>query len=89
MPVPRLLDEAASRMEAASRRIEETRARRASAKREREWLAALTDFVVALADVQRFSNESVHEKLHELAAHIGVKKFPAERPAPPDTSRGQ
>ena len=88
MPVPRLLDEAASRMETASRRVEEARARRASAKREREWLEALTDFVVALADVQRFSNESVHEKLHELAARIGVKKFPAERPAPPDASRG-
>lgn len=86
MPVPRLLAEAASRMEAASRRIEEARGGRANT--EREWLEALTDLVLATADVQRFSNESVHEKLHELAARIGVKKFPAERPAPPDTSRG-
>jgi hypothetical protein len=79
VPVPRLLDEAASRMEAASRRIEEARGGRAS--EEREWLEALTEFVLALADVQRFSNESVHEKLHELAARSGMKKFPRGRGA--------
>jgi len=78
MPVPKLLDEAASRMQEAAQRIDQARSGRTSAKRQREWLEALTDFALALADVQRFSSESIHEKLHELAGHVGLKKFPAE-----------
>jgi hypothetical protein len=90
MPVPRLLDEAASRMLEASRRIEQACIQAASAKGQRKWLAALTDFVLALADVQRFSSESIHEKLHELAGRTGLKKFPAERlprPKAPEMNR--
>ena len=31
-----------------------------------------------LSEVQAYCNESVHEKLHELAGRIGLRKFPAD-----------
>jgi hypothetical protein len=75
MALPKHLDEAAARMQDAARRIEAARARPRSVESLGEWLAALTDYAVAAADVQRFANESVHEKLHELAGHLGHEKL--------------
>jgi hypothetical protein len=40
-----------------------------------EWLDALNDFSAALSDIQRYTNESVHEQLHELAERIGLQSF--------------
>jgi hypothetical protein len=39
------------------------------------WLEALTAYCEALADIQTYNNESIHEKLHELAGRVGLKKF--------------
>ena len=40
------------------------------------WLEALTDYCLALSEVQSYHNESVHEKLHELAGRAGIRPFP-------------
>jgi lysyl-tRNA synthetase class I len=76
MAVPRHLDEAATRLKDASLRIEAAQESQASLDSLKEWLAALTDYAEALKDIQEYSNESVHEKLHELAGRAGLRKFP-------------
>ncbi|MHB8875824.1 MAG: hypothetical protein ACYC8T_19220 [Myxococcaceae bacterium] len=73
MSLPKHLDEAAARLDRASERIERARAEPPTLESHREWLEALTDFVRALADIHQFTNESVHEKLHELAGRVGFK----------------
>jgi hypothetical protein len=77
MTVPKHLEEAAARMKEATFRIEEARQRPATSENQQVWLEALTDYCVALAEVQAYCNESVHEKLHELAGRTGLRKFPA------------
>lgn len=67
MPVPAHLEQAASRLEYATIRLQD--ARRGTDLR--EWLDALTEHSLALADVQTFANESVHEKLHAVAGREG------------------
>lgn len=79
MPVPKHLEEAASRAEAAEARIRELRSGPTTQEKLEQWLAALTDYVVALSDVHRFTNESVHEKLHDLAGRMGIRPFPTDR----------
>jgi len=76
MAIPRHVDQAAARVQEAGRRIEAARQQPLSLESAREWLEALTDFTLALSDIQAFNNESVHEKLHQLAARMGVKSFP-------------
>lgn len=73
MSLPMHLDEAVTRMKDASARIEQMRAQPASLDTLRDWIAALSDFCFALADIQTFNNESVHEKLHELAERTHVR----------------
>lgn len=80
MAVPKHLDEAVSRLKAASARIELARQKPFTHEVQQEWLIALTDLSYALCDIQEFNNESVHEKLHELAARIGLRRFPATGP---------
>ncbi len=75
MPVPGHLDESVALLRAASARIDVARAKPALDALH-EWLAALTDFCPAVADIQSFNNESVHEKLHELAGRVGPREFP-------------
>lgn len=85
MALPKHLDEAARRLEQAWSRIERARASPSSPELTREWLEALTDHSEALADLHRFTNESIHEKLHELARHLRLEDFPwgaAPHPAP-------
>jgi hypothetical protein len=38
---------------------------------------ALTEFTAARPDIQGVNNGSAHEKLHALAAHMGLKRFPS------------
>ncbi|MHB8872207.1 MAG: hypothetical protein ACYC8T_00835 [Myxococcaceae bacterium] len=73
MALPKHLDEATARLERASERIERARAKPSTPETQREWLEALTDFTLALSDIHQFTNESVHEKLHELAGRVGLK----------------
>jgi hypothetical protein len=72
MSLPEHLRDAAARVEDASRRIDAARNEPTSAASMREWLVALTDYVEALSDVQRFANESLHEKLHLIAGRVGA-----------------
>jgi hypothetical protein len=73
MSVPDHVTEAASRIELAEARIEQARAKAPTMETLREWLEALTAYTEALSDLHRFTNESVHEKLHELAARVGLE----------------
>lgn len=79
MALPQHLDQAASRLKEAAARIEEARQRAGSHEGLRDWMAALTDFAMALSDIQSFNNESVHEKLHALRERIGLREFPGSR----------
>jgi len=81
MAVSKHLDEAAARLKDASTRIEAARMKPLTLENVGQWLAALTDFTAALSDIQAFNNESIHEKLHELAARSNIKGFPAKRGA--------
>lgn len=83
MSVPKHLNEAVARLREASARIEAVRQRPLPPEGMRQWLEALSDCVAALADIQSFNNESVHEKLHLLAARVGVKTFPGPPKRPP------
>ena len=77
MSVPKHLDEAAAKLKEAAFRIDEARQGPLTCENQKVWLEALTDYCLALSEVQSYNNESVHEKLHELAGRIGVRKFPA------------
>jgi hypothetical protein len=73
MSLPKHLEEAADRLKDASYRVEEARAKALTLESLRDWLAALTDYTVALRAIHDFNNESIHEKLHEIAWRFGVK----------------
>ena len=77
MTVPKHLDNAAAKMKEASFRIEAARQGPVTCENQNVWLEALTDYCMALSEVQAYCNESVHEKLHELAGRTGLRKFPA------------
>jgi hypothetical protein len=76
MSVPKHLEEAAAKLKEAAFRIEEARKGPVTCENQNIWLAALTDYCAALSDIQTYNNESVHEKLHELAGRTGLRKFP-------------
>ncbi len=77
MTVPKHLEAAAARMKEATFRIDEARQGPVTCENQKVWLEALTDYCLALSEVQAYCNESVHEKLHELAGRTGLRKFPA------------
>jgi hypothetical protein len=72
MSLGKQLDEAVDRLKDASARVEQARAQPASLETLWNWTAALSDFCFALSDINSFNNESVHEKLHELAERARV-----------------
>jgi hypothetical protein len=72
MSLPKHLEEAAERLEGASRRIDAARAKPPTVASLGGWLAALTDYTQALSDIQRLDNQSIHEKLHAIAGRLGV-----------------
>jgi hypothetical protein len=76
MSVPKHLAEAAAKLKEASFRIDEARHGPLTCENQKVWLEALTDYCLALSELQSYSSESVHEKLHELAGRAGVKPFP-------------
>lgn len=81
MSLPKHLDEAVSRLKEASLRIEQARAKPVMLENQQEWLAALTDFAMALSEIHEFNNESIHEKLHEIAGRLGLKRLPSAGPS--------
>lgn len=72
MSISKHLAEAISQLELASIRIEAASSSALDVAAIREWLSALTAYVHALADIQTYQNESVHEKLQLLARRAGV-----------------
>jgi hypothetical protein len=76
MSVPKHLAEAVARLKEASFRIDEARHGPVTCENQKVWLEALTDYCLALSEVQAYNSESVHEKLHELAGRAGIKPFP-------------
>lgn len=79
MSVPKHLAEAAAKLKEAAFRIDEARQGPVTCKNQKVWLEALSDYCLTLSEVQSYNNESVHEKLHELAGRTGLRKFPAGR----------
>ena len=77
MALPKHLEEAVARLKEASFRVEQAREKPFTLDAQKEWLVALTDYAYALSDIQEYNNESVHEKLHEVAARAGLRKFPS------------
>lgn len=80
MSLPKHLDEAVVRLKEASWRIDQARAKPTTMENLQEWLAALTDYSLALSEVHELSTESIHEKLHEIAHRVGMKRLPASGP---------
>jgi len=80
MALPKHLEEAVARLKEASFRIEQVRTKPSTLESHKEWLVALTDFSFALSDIHEYNNESVHEKLHEIAGRLGLKRFPSAGP---------
>ena len=76
MARPTLLEDAANRLDEASYRIAEVRTQPPTIPVLHEWLSALTDYCLALSDTQRLTNESIHEKLHAIAARLRVDDVP-------------
>lgn len=75
MSLSKHLEAAVEKLKNAESRIGAARNKASSPEDLRLWVVALSDFCLALSDIQTFNNESVHEKLHELAERIGLKKF--------------
>lgn len=85
MSLSKHLEEAAAKMKNASERIDKLRGEPASTEMLRDWLVAVSDFCAALSDIQAFNNESVHEKLHELAERARIMTVaPSGRAQRPD-----
>ena len=77
MALPKHLTESVSKLEQAASRIEEARAKPVTLESLQEWLMALTDYSMTVSEIHQLNNESIHEKLHELAGRIGLRKFPS------------
>lgn len=75
MPVPKHLEEATRRLEDAEREISIVRELPLSLEGLARWLGALTSYAFALSEIHRFTNESIHEKLHHLAAWMRAPPF--------------
>lgn len=73
MALPKQLEEAAARLEEATWRIDQARDKPLSLESLQEWLNALTDFALAQSEIHQLNNESIHEKLHELAGQVHLK----------------
>ena len=70
MAVTQLMKAASERMEQAARRLRIAREGPFTPSALQEWLSALTDYALALGEVQAFSQESVHEKLQQLSHEL-------------------
>ncbi len=73
MALPKQLEEAAARLEEATWRIDQARNKPSSLESLQEWLNALTDFSLAQSEIHQLNNESIQEKLHELAGQVHLK----------------
>jgi hypothetical protein len=77
MTVSHHVEEAAEKLRKAARQIVLARESPDTCENQRVWLEALTAYCEALADMQAYNNESVHEKLHALSGRTGLRTFPS------------
>ena len=70
MAVTQLMKRASDRMEEAQRRLREARECSFTPGALKDWLTALTDYALALGEVQEYSQQSIHEKLQTLAREL-------------------
>ena len=77
MTVSRHVEEAAGKLKEAQRQIALAREGPTTCENQKVWLEALTAYCEALADIHTYNNESINEKLHELAGRMGLRKFPS------------
>jgi len=77
MTVSRHVEEATEKLREAARQIALAREGPATCENQTIWLEALTAYCEALADIQTYNNESVHEKLHALSGRMGLRTFPS------------
>jgi hypothetical protein len=75
MTVSRHLEEAVARLREAEVQITQVSDLPRSLENLHVWLQGLTAYCKAMADIHTYNNESIHEKLHELAAATGLKSF--------------
>lgn len=66
MALNRRLEEAADRLKMASLRIDEIRSRPASQDQMQEWLAALTDYVIAMTELHDLNMETLREDMDDF-----------------------
>ncbi len=77
MTVSHHVEEAAAKLQEAARQITIAREGPATCENQKVWLESLTAYCEALAEIQTYNNESIREKLHELAGRMGFRKFPS------------
>jgi hypothetical protein len=70
MAMTKTMEAAANKMEAASTRMRELREGPFTPGNLKDWLEALTDYALALGEVQEYSQQSIHEKLQALARQL-------------------
>lgn len=68
MAVPKHLEEAVGRLEAAASRIDVAQKVPVTLENLREWVVGQTEYAKALSDIHQYNNESLCEKIHQLAA---------------------
>jgi len=70
MPVTKLMNAASEKMETAAAKLRSAREGAFTPSALQEWLTALTDYALALGEVQQYSQESIHEKLQQLSREL-------------------
>ncbi|UVT18379.1 MAG: hypothetical protein H8K03_11015 [Nitrospira sp.] len=71
------MEEAAGKLGVAARQIALAHEGPDTCENQNACLEAVTAYCEALADIHTFNNKSIHEKLHELAGRIGLRKLPS------------
>jgi hypothetical protein len=79
MTLPEHLHQAMDKLEAASERIELAKGQSVSLETLRDWLSALTDFTLALAEVHEFDREEIDKFMHEMAGRVGLERLSSSR----------
>jgi len=70
MAATKLMEAAAARMETAARKLREAREAPFTPGALKEWLTAVTDYTLALGELQEYSQQSIHEKLQALGRQL-------------------
>jgi hypothetical protein len=80
MTLKKQLEKAAERLEEAAARLQGASEEPVTLDSLAVRIDALTEYALALADIQAFNNESIHEKLQDLASRMARAAQPAGEP---------